>query len=191
MAYQSPSARIILDVTAIASALRRNKASLDRLVAPVSPGVYGIFLRDGKALGPYRTLPDEAIYVGSTSNLNAREFDHHFSVERTGFSTLRRSIGAILREELALTPMPRAPGPSESNVRNYRFQADGEARLSAWMTASLLISVYPCNDALTVEKELLRELRPLLNLTGWPNDDRAEVKRLRKICADAARSRRA
>src|SRR4051812_3174643 len=64
------------------------------------PGVYANFLTQADALAPIRTELSEAIYVGMTDgSLDARcHFDHPHS----GTSTLRRSIGAILKGPLAL-----------------------------------------------------------------------------------------
>jgi transcriptional regulator with GAF, ATPase, and Fis domain len=51
-----------------------------------------------------RLLPvgvEGLVYVGTSVNLAQREFDTHFSPRGTGFSTVRRSFGAILRIEPA------------------------------------------------------------------------------------------
>jgi hypothetical protein len=45
-----------------------------------------------------------------------RELNQHFSTGRTGSSTLRRSLGALLKRRLALIAVPRAPGPSKTKV---------------------------------------------------------------------------
>lgn len=172
----------------IADLLRQSRKRIEHLVAPRSPGVYAIFLVDGKILGPYRALPEVPIYIGATTNLNDREFEHHFSTRMTGFSSPRRSVGAILRDELRLKAIPRAPGSSESNIRNYRFESDGEVRLSAWMKANLLIGIYACDDPFSIEADLLNILSPLLNLKGCPNSYRPQIKLCRKACADEARN---
>jgi hypothetical protein len=41
-----------------------------------------------------------------------------------------------------------------------------------------------------LEDFLVSDLKPLLNLTKWPNPHRSEIKRLRKVCADEAREAR-
>jgi hypothetical protein len=105
-------------------------------------------------------------------------------------STLRRSLGAILKRSLALQAIPRAPGPSESNCHNYCFLADGEARLTEWMVEHLEVGVFASSKYEQLEKFLTREFRPLLNLQGCPNPHRAEIKELRKACADEARQAR-
>src|SRR6266436_6152859 len=91
--------------------LRRSRAAVDKLVAPASGGVYAIFLRSPGLLAPFVEGDDGLIYIGSSSNLADREFEQHFSSKSTGFSTLRRSVGALLRSVLVLKAIPRAPGP--------------------------------------------------------------------------------
>ena len=173
----------------ILAALERSRASIDRGQAPSSPGVYGIFLRDRSELQLRDGLPNGLIYIGMSGNLAAREYDMHFSSRNTGFSTLRRSIGALLKEELALVAMPRGSGRTESNYRNYRFKPDGEDRLTSWMMENLEVGIYPTGgDHEAVEKVLIAALQPPLCLTGWPNPEAGFIKALRKLCADDARS---
>jgi hypothetical protein len=110
----------------------------------------------------------------------------------SGFSTLRRSLGALLKDELKLTAQPRGPGSSEQNLRCYRFDDPGEQRLTDWMRRHLRIAVatHPAPAPEQVEAELIALAQPPLNLTGWPNPHAKELKALRKSCADAARRTR-
>jgi hypothetical protein len=84
----------------------------------------------------------------------------------TGFSTLRRSLGAILKAELRLVAIPRSAGASPTNARNYRFEEDGENRLSDWMRSNLAVAVRAVDDPDKVAGELVALLHPPLNLTG-------------------------
>lgn len=176
------------DETAASEDLRRSRAPVDRLVAPPASGVYAIYLRTPGLLKPFVEGEDGLIYIGLSTNLANREFEQHFSSGNTGFSTLRRSIGALLRIQLSLRAVPRAPGASDTNVCNYRFREDGETRLTEWMCAHLEVGVHTSSKYLELENFLIPDLRPLLNLTKWPNPHRAEIKRLRKVCADEARA---
>lgn len=151
-------------------------------------GVYLLRLADGADLP--RVSAAGALYIGRSSNLAEREFDTHFASGKTGFSTLRRSLGALLVERLDLRAVPRAPGPSATNTRNYRFDDAGEDRLSTWMREHLLIGVASHPNPRGVEGELIALACPALNLTGWENPMRAEVKRLRKRCAEQAEAAR-
>jgi hypothetical protein len=156
------------------------------LAAPAAPGVYAYFLR-GFDLPGISNPGDGPIYIGLSSNLAQREFDTHFAEGQTGFSTLRRSIGAILKEELGLRARPRGTGASETNFRNYRFDNEGERRLSEWMRRSLLVGVQAVPEPKALEDELITVARPPLNLKGWANPEAAGIKALRKACVNEAR----
>jgi hypothetical protein len=173
----------------IAQELREARCPIDRLRVPAQPGVYGIFLTM-TSLGHFPVPEDGLIYVGISGNLAEREFDSHFNSGGTGFSTLRRSLGAILKCNLALRARPRSPGPSETNFRCYCFNPEGEAQLSAWMHTNLEVGVALVGSPGAIEDELIPQLEPLLNLTKWRNPWAREIKALRKACADEARRTR-
>jgi hypothetical protein len=132
--------------------------------------IYAFFLNSRDALVPFQVPTSGLIYIGSSSNLALREYDTHLTSGNTGFSTVRRSIGAILKQQLGLTACPRGRGKSATNFTNYCFDPEGDF------------------DA--VERDLIQCLRPILNLYGWPNPCRSEIKALRKACADEARQQR-
>jgi len=153
-----------------------------------APGVYALFLTSRPSL-PGLVLESDVLYVGMTeSSLGVR---NHFSHSHSGFSSPRRTLGALLREKLKLIALPRAPGPSLSNVRNYRFSEDGEKRLVAWMDSYLTYGLCPTNaDIRKIEDRLIGELKPPLNLTGWRNPQAGRLKALRRACRDEASSAR-
>ncbi len=154
---------------------------------PAKPGLYAFFLKPRGQLLPIAPGAEGLLYVGLTHDgLDVR---NHFAHENSGFSTLRRSLGAILRTHLQLQPCPRAPGPSESNTRNYAFAGDGEAVLSRWMRANLLASALPLPtaDLEKLEAQLIAALEPPLNLTGWDNRQRPLIKKLRAGCVTMAK----
>lgn len=123
------------------------------------------------------------------SSLAARS---HFSHAHSGFSTLRRSLGAVLKETLSLIAEPRAPGPSASNLRNFRFDEAGEQRLTGWMKAHLLYVHLPVREhPRSIESDMILGLEPPLNLTGWKNPQAAWIRNLRAQCAEEARLRTA
>lgn len=116
----------------------------------------------------------------TTQSLDARD---HFRHKHSGFSTLRRSLGAILKNELSLSAIPRSPGPSRSNLNCYRFAGDGETRLSAWMEDNLVGAQEVLDRELaTREQQLIAFIEPPLNLTGWSNPQRRLIKGLRAEC---------
>lgn len=153
------------------------------------PGLYAILLASLEALPTVVTGREGLLYLGMTdATLEARS---HFAHRHSGFSTLRRSLGALLKDELNLRAVPRSAGSSASNFRNFRFTDDGEVALSDWMNRHLLLAQVPVLVGLAaLEKDLIALLEPPLNLTGWPNPQRANLKALRSACADEARRAR-
>lgn len=98
-------------------------------------GLYGIFAKSRDCL-PGVTVPEtEIVYVGMTED--SLETRNHFLAKSSGFHSPRRSLGAILKLELGLRAVPRAPGPSPTNHGNYSFAEDGEDRLTEWMRCNL------------------------------------------------------
>lgn len=167
----------------ISESLGNSKGPIGNLSAPAKPGVYAIYSSTMTEIGGFPIGRDGLAYVGFSEVLASREFDQHFCSGETGFSTLRRSLGAILKSQLNLTAIPRSPGSAKSS---YRFLSDGEERLSQWMESNLEVSVLPIINALEVESDLIPFLEPVLNLTKWKNPHRKEIKRLRAICASEA-----
>jgi hypothetical protein len=159
--------------------------SHDEVVPETGPGVYVHALRPGSEL-PRVRVAKGALYVGMTeSSLAARS---HFTHKHSGFSTLRRSLGAVLKEKLSLHAEPRAPGPSASNVRNYRFNEEGEQRLTEWMKAHLVYAHLPVGEnQRVIESDMILALEPPMNLTGWKNPQAAWIKNVRAQCVEEAR----
>lgn len=164
-------------------------APIDQLDLAPAPGVYGWFMAPGVGLGPISNPAGGAVYIGRSSNLAQREFDTHFAAGKTGFSTLRRSLGAILKQELGLRSRPRGTGTSKTNYTNYRFDDAGEGRLSNWIVENLRVGTHVLDlDSLkTNEGALIALACPPLNLTGWANPESQFIRELRKACADEAR----
>jgi hypothetical protein len=77
-------------------------------------------------------------------------------------------------------------------IKNYRFAADGEQRLTAWMRQNLLYAHVPLNENVAAaERDLIASLEPPLNLTGWRNPQKMFIKDLRRRCAAEAQLSRA
>ena len=63
---------------------------------------------DGSWTTPRRSRPcpnqgTDPVYVGISADLARRGDEDHFRSGGSGFSTLRRSLGALLKDELKLT----------------------------------------------------------------------------------------
>lgn len=170
--------------------LEASRTAHGLLNTPSKSGVYGIYLRSQGSLLPFTAEVGGLVYIGMSSNLAAREFDTHFSSTNTGFSTFRRSVGAIKKFELQLQAQPRGSGSSPRDFTSYRFHADGEQRLTSWMLENLMVGAHVSERYKLIECQLIANLRPVLNLSKWPNPHRAEIMQLRKRCADEARKAR-
>ena len=180
-----------MDMDMVIGELRRTRGSIGTHSFPKKSGIYALFLKKGSDLKGYSVPDDGLIYVGSTDNLAERAHENHFNSDSTGFSTLRRTIGAIMKEDFSLKSIPRSPGPSETNFKNYKFLATGEKLLTDWMRNNLEIgycSIF--EDYENVEKEMLKSLRPILNLKGCDNTYKKQIMELRKLCSEEAKRNR-
>ncbi len=144
-------------------------------------GLYVFCLRRVKELPGIEVGSQGIVYVGMTEkSLHIR---NHFLHSHSGGSTLRRSLGALLRENLGLEPIRRDSKPENSS--KYRFTDDGEARLTEWMTENLLAAQVEVSENIrATEAALILEMEPPLNLTKWVNPQKASVSARRKECAD-------
>ncbi len=143
--------------------------------------VYALFADAPGALLPVRLGPENLVYVGMAAH--GQDARSHFLHEHSGLSTLRRSLGAILKEQLGLVAVPRSPGPSKANIVAYRFAGDGEAALTTWMQEHLRLSVEPVRDNIRiVERDLIARMKPPLCLSGWPNPQGRAIQIMRGAC---------
>jgi len=162
------------------------------------PGIYAIGF-NGENF-PLSSAKDKVkngviIYIGKTqSSQEVRDKNTHFKNGRTKSSTLRRSIGAILREDLNLIPLPRSfTETTEKRFTNYKFDDNGEELLTDWMTSNLSLSFYEfsggVNEMKGLERDIINHLKPILNLSNnTGNPWKSEVESLRKKCSEIARN---
>ncbi len=149
------------------------------------PGIYAIFATLPECLPGIVLPPSGLLYLGQSGDLAER---NHFTMRHSGFSSPRRSLGALLKSPLRLNAEPRSSGRSERNYRNYRFAGGGEERLTAWMQRHLRCAVYPFSgDTEDLKKRLIKENEPPLNLTHWRNPQRTQIENLRKACRQEAK----
>ncbi len=110
-------------------------------LVPRHPGLYA-FYGDDRAwldLGLSRAYDGQPLYVGKAErSLNGRDVGTHFAAGKTGSSTVRRSLAALLLNELGLVAVPRnlaKPGGSA----NFGLDAASEVRLSGLDGAAVVI----------------------------------------------------
>ncbi|MCX6305491.1 MAG: hypothetical protein NT040_11035 [Bacteroidetes bacterium] len=159
------------------------------------PGIYAIFFT-GKdfPLTDYTPREDEIIYIGKTESSQAsRDEKTHFTSGKTGSSTIRRSLGALLKKELSLIPVLRNDKDFDAGRKSFfKFDEPSEERLTKWMKDNLGISFYenekPPSELDVLETGLIAETKPLLNIDSKnPGNPYAPaIKAARKACADEA-----
>ncbi|MDE0777070.1 MAG: hypothetical protein OSB43_12410 [Nocardioides sp.] len=159
---------------------------------PKDPGLYA-FYGDAQAWSALDLSPafdEQPLYVGKAEkSLNGRDVGTHFSTGKTGSSTVRRSLAALLVEALDLVAVPRNVSRPDGSA-NYSLEPAGDERLSRWMEERLELATWvkPEDVVLNdVETEVLLRLRPPLNLdkVGEP---RERLRRARSVLAAASRS---
>lgn len=181
----------------IISSIRANTKSVTQHKEyPNKPGLYAFSLNSRASLRVFGEA-NQIIYVGKAEDsLKKRDLDTHFKDGRTGRSTLRRSIGAILKAELKLIAFSRNGELVPPNIDNYKFNSKAETKLSQWMKDNLLIGywVYEAEketDILrTIEEQLTVVLKPSLDLdnrTCHLNKHAAALIALRNKCKEEAR----
>lgn len=164
--------------------------------AVVVPGTPGLYAVHGDA-SVWRRLSlsdppdDRPLYAGKAErSLADRDVRTHFSTGKTGSSTLRRSVAALLADDLRLEGQPRNLANPEG-FANFGLEEGGDARLTEWMLEHLRLAVWPspCGVSLDeIETEVLLQLVPPLNLDKVTTPWRPIVRAGRKRLADQARS---
>lgn len=135
---------------------------------PTQSGIYAFYLSENSNLFDFGK-GERLVYVGiAKDSLHDRDFNQHFKTGKTGSSTLRRSIGAILKTNLNLVATPRGGSNDTKRFDNYTFKND--QLLTHWMAANLLIGYWVPNTILTyselrkIEKDVTIDLKPTLDL---------------------------
>jgi hypothetical protein len=161
-------------------------------LVPKQPGLYA-FYGDDRAwfdLGLSPAYDGQPLYVGKAErSLNGRDVGTHFAAGKTGSSTVRRSLAALLVNELALIAVPRNLAKSDGSA-NFALDAASEVRLSGWMEQRLSLATWiKPGDAILdgIETGVVRRLRPPLNLDKV-GESRQRLREARKHMADIARA---
>lgn len=161
-----------------------------------NPGVYAVGFVGESFPFPLDiniVMNGDIIYIGKTEkSQRSRDAQTHFTNGKTGSSTLRRSLGAILLQELELTPIPRSY--TETKMRDYKFIRESEEKLTQWMINNLSLSFYEILDGKKVirelEKQVIITLSPVLNIQGNSilNPYAGMLKELRAKCKQIAKA---
>ena len=167
------------DLREVVKEIWKNAKNLDDDELPPQPGVYGLLLNEGSSLPGIHC--HELIYIGKSIDLARRG---HFKTGNTRRSTLRRTLGAVLKQTLDL----RSHARSKNNFSHYCFHASGEEKLTDWMDSNLRIGFSVVIDNVAeIERRLIRYCEPVLNLTHWANPQAGDIRALRAACVEDAR----
>ena len=166
--------------------------AIDEVDAADAAGLYAVHGSSAAwvALGLGSPPDARPLYVGKAEDsLAARDVRTHFETGKTGSSTLRRSLAALLADQLDLVAMPRNPA-RPGYFSNYGLELEGDARLTAWMRAHLTLAVWPAppgTGLAMVEGAVITKLSPPLNLAGVLTPWSSTLSMARARMADAAR----
>ena len=167
---------------------------------PNHPGIYYIRLSKSSNLGHFGTAYT-LIYIGKAEDsIKDRLVNQHFKTGKTGSSSLRKTLGAVLKETLSLRAIPRSE-TEQSNRRfsNYSFIEKDDIRLTNWMNSNLECCFIEHSKMNEIEKALIlkkveirhtKRFLPTLDLdsaTKKYNKFAKELSPLRKICKDEAK----
>lgn len=153
---------------------------------PDEPGLYCIRVKDPKVLkmvfsNALAERKHTILYVGiATKSLQKRFLNQELRAK--GHGTFFRSLGAIL----GYVPV-KGSLIGKSNQNNYKFSNVDEQNILNWIDENLIINWISVNDNLkTMEKALILEHLPLLNIAGNPGALNNVIV-LRNKCKEIAR----
>lgn len=171
--------------------IRHPHADAIRLV-PKKPGLYAFYGEDRAwdELGLSPAFEGQPLYVGKAErSLNGRDVGTHFAAGKTGSSTVRRSLAALLVDELGLVAVPRNLVKPDGSA-NFGLDVVSEGSLSSWMEQRLSLATWSKPEATNlddIETAVVRRLHPPLNLdkVGEP---RQRLRQARRRMTDTARA---
>lgn len=151
-----------------------------RTRAPSAPGLYAWWAPPAivpDLVGvPHPTVPDQRLlYIGLATKLRSRLASNH--LRRTGSSTLRRTLAGLLLDE---------QGYRTRWTDRVVLVDDDEARLTEWMGNNLRVSWCEYPTPGEVEGDIIRALRPPLNLDHASGPSTQVVKTARRRYHDSA-----
>jgi len=175
-----------MNADVVLSRLLAAAGRLGEMEPPDDAGAYIVLIDEPRSLASVPIPASRAIYLGIGASLLQRDLKTHFSTGMTGSSTLRRSLGASLRQQLKLHPRPRGRATSRRDYTHYCFDEAGEERLTKWMNAHLRLGVHELTSPKAIEGRLIQLARPPLNLTKWKNPWGQTLRGLRAECVRQA-----
>jgi hypothetical protein len=182
----------------IIASIERTKRNLKNSASLLpKQGIYAFYIDQTNDLGKFG-INGQLIYVGlAEKSLNSRDTGTHLMSGQTGWSSLRRSIGAILKMKLNLIAIKRDKNPSKLRADKYKFDEQGEIKLTDWMIKNLKIGYWTADTPLSLDKlrdeeeKVILHLKPTLDLdkrTKRFNPLAGELDSLREICRNEVKN---
>lgn len=153
------------------------------------PGIYAIFfLGDQFPLENFEIPKNRIIYIGKTeSSQQSRDANTHFKSGKTGSSTVRKSVGALLSQSEEIISVIRSLSDVEKRRKShYKFDDASEEKVTKWMMDNLAVSFYEYpkskEEINNLETDLISVLKPVLNIDSknTENSHKETIKELRK-----------
>jgi hypothetical protein len=181
----------------VTAQLLHSKGELPAVLTVANQGLYALWL-DKEA---YRLLELEPglggiayVGVGAGEGGIARRFEEEWRPENSGRSTPRRTLGALLLDELRLQPRPRPTRTAAPNPTHFCFADAGEWDLTDWIEAHAAFSYVEMSPrdlgewegVVKLENAVIQHVRPPLNINGWQNPARPRLKASRQAAARRA-----
>lgn len=131
----------------------------EQAIYPNSAGVYALFLHEGATIPNVRPGEFGLVYVGLGQGARGLAARCHFKGRTAGHSP-RRSLSALLAEQLGLRPIfIRKP----SGTTTFKLDKGSEQLLDQWMENSLSVAFQLNDNPGEHERELIRRWEPPLN----------------------------
>ncbi len=169
--------------------LRKERMPFNEIKAfSLKPGIYAMFFMGDEFPVPgVKPENDEIIYLGKTeSSSDSRDKKTHFADGKTGSSTLRRTLGAFLMDQLELVPIPRNKSDfAKKRYTHYKFNDFSETRLTIWMKENIGMSFFEYPEPPKVidhlETQLINICKPLLNLSKNPTNPYLQTIKAKRL----------
>lgn len=123
------------------------------------PGVYEVCVRDGSCLFPVAKKSKQVIYIGMARKLRDRG-KQHLATNKPGWSTLRLSLGAILRQRGKLKFRAKQRNENEKQF-HVRFDDKGEEDLTKWMRNNLLVRIREFHGMSRKDPDVIKRVKEL------------------------------
>lgn len=145
--------------------LPENRFRRNEVAPPRSVGLYALFLAQRGTLSGLALDAGTLLYIGKAENARGLHGRCHFN-GKTASHSPRRSLAALLMDDLHLTPVPVLR--SDGSYKRFGLTAESEKKLDAWMLKNVKIAYETCESPGADEKRLIAKHQPPLNLTDCP-----------------------